>query len=335
MRQGRLRRIAAASVFLAVAVGASETQAIGLELAAVTTPGAAEAPSLPKLPSVFTPAAVPQAPSLPKLPTPSAAPGVPTAPSLAQSPLPSRLPSAPAPSSATTQAAGVPSLSFPRSSSIGTGQGPAGITNYTNNATHHATGARLASVRKRELDRARARERRRASARRLRAVLARLEGCFYALSRLERRVLVLRAGLNGRRAHSRSGVARRLNISRRGVRRTERRGLRRLRAAARRDGCATSARASRAELSRLIEPVGVGAALRVPAATLDVPASSDFTRRGEANEPPASLPLPDLDGDGRRAGAGWWVVGVSWAVATLVIMSLFGLNRLLRLRRQK
>jgi hypothetical protein len=77
-----------------------------------------------------------------------------------------------------------------------------------------------------------------ASARRLREALAGLQGCFYGLSRVERRVIVLRTGLSGGRSHSRPDVARRLGTSRGQIRRVERRAVRKLYELVRTDGCA-------------------------------------------------------------------------------------------------
>jgi hypothetical protein len=347
MGQGRLRRIAAALVFVSVAVGGGETAAIGLELPAVSSPGPTT-PSLPKLPSPSAPAAIPQAPSLPKLPSSST--DVSVAPLLSGAPSLPSPPSAPAPAGEIRLPGGSASLPSPRSSSTVTARGPSGMAampgssqlpasrvDHAKKAGGYGLASNLAGLSRRGRDRARARERRK-DARRLRAILSKLEGCFYALSRLERRVLVLRAGLDGRRPHSRSGVAKRLNISRKGVRRTERRGLRRLRRAARSDGCAVRARASGAGDVPLGGFIGPVAALEPvasrTAASIGAPAPSEFLRRGEAAEPAPSSPFPNLDGGGSGA-SGWLVVGASWAVAMLAVLSLVGLNRLLRLRRQK
>jgi DNA-binding CsgD family transcriptional regulator len=317
MRQGRFRRIAAALVFLSVAVVAGETPAIGLELPALPTQGA------PELPAVSTLGA-PEMPSLPNVPSLSTPPGG--------------------------------SLSPLRSNSPSVGQAPAGKLairppalavsppNYTHGAAvNYETRARLAAHGKRGRGRAKA-KRRRADAWRLRAVVAKLEACFYALSRRERRVIVLRAGLGGRRPHSRSEVARRLNISRRGVRRVERRALGRLRLTARRDGCTAGAGDGRAEApspTRLIGSVEGAAAVqpivsRIPAPSLDFSAPSDLFRQAEPEEAPARLPRPDLAGDGGGAGDGWMVVAAGWGVALLVATFLIGfVSRLFRLRRQK
>jgi hypothetical protein len=81
--------------------------------------------------------------------------------------------------------------------------------------------------------------------RRLRRAVARLRGCFYALSHLQRRVLMLRGGIGDRPPMSRGAVARQLEISRVRVRRAERRGLRRLRAAAHADRCSAQSGRSR------------------------------------------------------------------------------------------
>jgi hypothetical protein len=79
---------------------------------------------------------------------------------------------------------------------------------------------------------------RRARERVFRRKIRRLAPCFYALSGFESRVLALRAGLDGSRPQSRGYVARRLEVSRRTVHRTESRGLRKLRRTNSSDRCA-------------------------------------------------------------------------------------------------
>ena len=74
----------------------------------------------------------------------------------------------------------------------------------------------------------------------LQATVEELSGCLYAVSAFERRVLVLRTGLGGKQWLSRGQVARRLDATRAGVWRAERRGVRGLRQAARTDGCGES-----------------------------------------------------------------------------------------------
>jgi hypothetical protein len=65
----------------------------------------------------------------------------------------------------------------------------------------------------------------------------RLDGCLPALAPRVRRVIVLRAGVGSAPAHSRIGVARRLDLPVKRVGRLERRGLRILRRAGRASGC--------------------------------------------------------------------------------------------------
>jgi Sigma-70, region 4 len=72
--------------------------------------------------------------------------------------------------------------------------------------------------------------------RRLRQVVGRLRGCLDGLPMLERRVLVLRAGVGPGGPRSRTRVARALDLTPRRVARLERRGLRHLRGSGR-DGC--------------------------------------------------------------------------------------------------
>jgi hypothetical protein len=64
-----------------------------------------------------------------------------------------------------------------------------------------------------------------------------LQDCLGGLGHLERRVLVLRAGIGAGPARSRRGVAHRLDLSIRRVARIERRGLRTLRRLARAGRC--------------------------------------------------------------------------------------------------
>lgn len=81
------------------------------------------------------------------------------------------------------------------------------------------------------------RQRLRAHERRIRRAVRQLRGCFYALSRFQRRVLALRGGLEERPPMSRAAVAARLHTTRTRVRRAERRGLQRLRKAEQSDNC--------------------------------------------------------------------------------------------------
>lgn len=71
-------------------------------------------------------------------------------------------------------------------------------------------------------------KRRRAYEKRLRTTVKRARGCLFRVAPLDRRVLSLRGGVDGR-ARSRAATARRLRISQARVARAERRGLRTLR----------------------------------------------------------------------------------------------------------
>jgi len=83
-------------------------------------------------------------------------------------------------------------------------------------------------------------ERRRAE-RRLRRAVTRLDGCLDELPTIQRRVLVLRAGLGAGPPRSGPGVARALDLRVERVRWLERRGLRHVRALAHRDACGSAA----------------------------------------------------------------------------------------------
>lgn len=91
--------------------------------------------------------------------------------------------------------------------------------------------------------------------RKLRATVEELSGCLYAIPLFERGVLRLRTGLGGKKGLSRAQVARRLNASRAGVRRAERRGVRGLRRAARTGGCGSSSAGSAGSSVGLTIPV--------------------------------------------------------------------------------
>jgi hypothetical protein len=90
---------------------------------------------------------------------------------------------------------------------------------------------------------------------RLRRLVLDLPACVQRLNTLQRRVLVLRAGVGAGAPRSRRSVARRLDLSVRRVTRVERSGMRRLRALRRSDSCA-SMPASPAELTSATLPAG-------------------------------------------------------------------------------
>jgi hypothetical protein len=166
-----------------------------------------------------------------------------------------------------------------------------------------------------------------ASLRQLRAALGELRGCFYGLTRLERRVLILRAGLDGRRPHSRSQVADRLNRSPGQIRRAERGALSRLDVLARTDGCAGSAGGG-VVTNILGGAIGPSELAAVPGLiAFGNPADQGlrlarFTRLGVAPEL-ASPPRPLDLGDGPVSNG-------AWTVQLLAIMLLIGLAGLMR-----
>jgi sigma-70-like protein len=173
-------------------------------------------------------------------------------------------------------------------------------------------------------------KRARASARRLKAALAGLQGCFYGLSRVERRVIVLRTGLRGGRSHSRTDVARRLGTSRGQVRRVERRAVRKLYELVRTDGCAAGASGGGSSVitaGGLIGPAELAAAPALIAfgnpayqASSQVdPGKTDFSQLGESVEFPS--PSRSVGEFTDRSGN-----GIVWALQLLAIMLLVALG---------
>jgi hypothetical protein len=75
----------------------------------------------------------------------------------------------------------------------------------------------------------------------LRAALAPLLGCFYAISPFQQELLVMRAGLDGHAPLSRAQLATAFGVSQRDVLRNERLALGEMRSAAHEDGCMTAA----------------------------------------------------------------------------------------------
>jgi hypothetical protein len=171
--------------------------------------------------------------------------------------------------------------------------------------------------------------------------VARLAGCLYAVPPFERRVLVLRAGPGRARALSRVAVARRLDVSRRRVRHSERRGLRRLRATNREAGCGRSVQTFAAAL--LSAPFAVADAPLLDAFMTSVDGGSEAPEeegrvlgaRARPSSPPVALPpqarlgplgpLEDSEGDGAFPTV---VAALLAATLALGVMAL-------RLRRQK
>jgi hypothetical protein len=196
--------------------------ALAVTLAGISEAGArgraADLPSveLPQLPEVPHVPAVPQLPSVPAVPSP-------------------QVPAAPAP----------PALPSPNVPPTGGGAGKltgrGGVTGggSVGDAASVAGGGLVDAVAAGESGAGQGRQGTGPPARerRLRREVRRLSPCLDALSSLERRVLVLRAGLGGRRALSRGATARRLGISVRRAVAAERRGLGRLTRANRATGC--------------------------------------------------------------------------------------------------
>lgn len=152
----------------------------------------------------------------------------------------------------------------------------------------------------------------------MRRTVARFGGCLQLLRPFDRRVLVLRAGPGRRPPLSRRATARRLGVTPRGVRRSELRGLRRLRGIARSRGCGGGTggplvSAASAASSGLFDAVGA-VALFAPAVPQEAgdPAAPDrsagqgrvlSSRRGSASVPRAAQlspigPLEDAEGGG-------------------------------------
>jgi hypothetical protein len=140
--------------------------------------------------------------------------------------------------------------------------------------------------------------------------VARLSGCLATIRPGQRRVLVLRAGIGAADPHSRAAVADRLDLRLRTVRRTERRGIRALRAAARVGCSAASGGSSGSE--RTAETVAFhlganrdergGGAAGTATGRADEPGQSGVKeefRSGPGGAPGATLTPPSLgDGDG-------------------------------------
>jgi hypothetical protein len=196
--------------------------------------------TLPPVPTVSVPVPVP---SLPPAPTVAAPPVVAHQLPVVSAPSGSAL-NASAPAGATTTPS---SHSVSRAAPLGSGGRPAPTSSARSGRTGAASGrsaSSRATARSRSATAAAARPaaHRRAvrRERRLRRVVGRLRGCLDGLPVLERRVLVLRAGVGPGGPRSRARVARGTNLSTRRVARLERRGLRRLRDLAR-GGCGMSA----------------------------------------------------------------------------------------------
>lgn len=159
----------------------------------------------------------------------------------------------------------------------------------------------------------------------LRESLSQLQGCFYGLSGRERRVLSLRAGLNGRRPHSRSYVAGRLNTTPAKVRRIEQGALLTLGGLADSTGCASGPGAAAAVADGFISPVELANAPQL--VTLADPSyqgagQSQFSRLGTVPELAPGLAQGSIGEDPRS--------GAAWALQLLAVMLGLGLVGLVR-----
>ncbi|HTE63743.1 MAG TPA: hypothetical protein VK631_25520, partial [Solirubrobacteraceae bacterium] len=245
----------------------------------------AQLPPLPPVPTVTPPPLpqplpLPDPPSLPVLPPlPVPVPDVPEVPAPAPD-----LPSAPAvPRIVPTPSVGGGGSGSPSSGgatdpadggSADTGGGSAGAGRDT--AAAGGSGSTGSPAARRPRARSNGRppdpaERRVRRDRRLRRTVERLSGCLDTLGTMQRRVLVLRAGVGPGDPQTRRAVAQRLDTTVRRVGRVERRGLRALHGAAGAGRCGTSA------------PLAAGGTGAPPTLAADTSPSSDGTARSESS----------------------------------------------------
>jgi hypothetical protein len=166
-----------------------------------------------------------------------------------------------------------------------------------------------------------------ASPKQLRAVLEHLEGCMPALPAVDRQVISMRAGVNGK-PMTRPQIGAQLGMSRETVRQTERRALNRLQYAAANTNCAGAVVGpfDAAGIGNLIPqllfagPVPVNGSTRMLAAG----SSDPFTPvRGVVGR--SASPLFDLGGSGGS--------GPAWAIILFTVLfsvSIAALTRELR-----
>ena len=166
----------------------------------------------------------------------------------------------------------------------------------------------------------------------LRREIRRLRGCLSVLSRFERRVLTLRAGVGGRRPLSSARVARRLRAPRQRVIDAEHLGLARLRAAGSIGACdgggtATGASAGGGPLvaSTASGPGALVASVVGP--TLGAPDETDRSLAAAPDEPGRTLdPSVFLDQLGPRLSA--------LQLVTVILLLSLGIVALARARRR-
>jgi DNA-binding CsgD family transcriptional regulator len=166
-----------------------------------------------------------------------------------------------------------------------------------------------------------------ASAKQLRAVLEHLEGCMPALPAIDRQVISMRAGVNGK-PMTRPQIGARLGMSRETVRQTERRALNRLQYAAANTNCAGALVGpfDVAGIGNLIPQLLFAGPVRVNGSTGLLAAGSPgpFTQvRGIVDR--SASPLFDLGGGGGS--------GPAWAIILFTVLfsvSIAALTRELR-----
>jgi hypothetical protein len=156
------------------------------------------------------------------------------------------------------------------------------------------------------------------------AAVASLAGCFYALTPLEQQVLIVRSGIDGREALSRSQVAALLATTPAAIRGTERNAFRELRGAARASGCmpvggAGPATALTAFIGGPFGPLGY-VTPGVPPTSRGVPGSSAAPQTQLANTSFADR-LATLEGTGQASLSVLMIIAVmlSGALAALFV----------------
>ncbi len=298
------------------------------------------------VPQLQAPESLPQAPSVPDVPDAPSAPQTPSAPEVPPAPKAPSAPSAPA-----APAADVPSVPETAGGSSGATAGGVGgdSTGSTGASNESASGgsgsasprvrAARAKLRAAQRD---ARADRVKRERRLRTVVARLSGCLDLLPSREGRFLAMRAGVGGARPMSRRDAASRAGIPRTRADTAERRGLKRLRRAARAGGCGAGSAGSTVALTGSAGPQLQPAVLMAPAPPLRDTAELSRERQGVKGvsessgtaaadaEEPRSLVTPISDAIDGGTMAGWYVLlGAAVLVALLLLISRRG-----RLRRE-
>ncbi len=306
------RRLLALVALTLAATMTATTAAFGLSVPTVSTPKV-RLPAHPQVPAVPG-VPLPQAPAAPAPKSPVPLPALPS-PGGHAAPAPGAAPARPgrAPQTVADAVAANGVALAPRPRSAG------GPTRGGGSSSGRAARPTTQQQQRRAAAGRGARERR------FRRDVRRLSGCISALPGLERRVLVLRAGLQGQRAHSRRFTARRLGISLRRTAAAERGGLRRLRRAGRSSGCATPAAAGPATSNRALAGAPVVAGLlgsaATPGAAAAAPRDASGVSRASASAPPklAGAPERSAAADGGSQRLPPLVIALALAAAALAL----------------